>query len=127
MEGCQVIGYIKAEFLHLLLKVQSVLGSIIIISLKQSVIVIASQVKETIGCAPIDRLFVWAACSESDYQHFNVRDQDISYTYTKMESSPTVYNVSQCMRFPTMWYVRPAKPQISLRIRAVWSEPLLVA
>ena len=31
------------------------------------------------------------------------------------------------MRFPTMWYVRPIKPQISLRIRAVWSEPLLVA
>ena len=31
------------------------------------------------------------------------------------------------MRFPTMWYVRPAKPKISLRIRAVWSEPLLVA
>ena len=30
------------------------------------------------------------------------------------------------MRFPTMWYVWPAKPQISLRIRAVWSEPLLV-
>ena len=30
-------------------------------------------------------------------------------------------NLSQCMRFPTMWYVRPAKPQISLRIRAVWS------
>ena len=26
--------------------------------------------------------------------------------------------MSQCMRFPTMWYVRPAKPQISLRIRA---------
>ena len=35
--------------------------------------------------------------------------------------------MSQCMRFPTMLYVRPAKPQISLRIRAVWSEPLLVA
>ena len=31
------------------------------------------------------------------------------------------------MSFPTMWYVRPAKPQISLRIRAVWSESLLVA
>ena len=31
------------------------------------------------------------------------------------------------MRFPTMWYVRPAKPQISLRIHAVWSEPSLVA
>ena len=25
---------------------------------------------------------------------------------------------------PTMWYVRPAKHQISLGIRAVWSEPL---
>ena len=34
---------------------------------------------------------------------------------------------SQCMRFPTIYYVRPAKPQISLRIRASWSEPLLVA
>ena len=31
------------------------------------------------------------------------------------------------MRFPTMWYVRPAKAQTSLRTRAVWSEPLLVA
>ena len=30
------------------------------------------------------------------------------------------------MRYPTVWYVRPAKPQISLRIRTVWSEPLLV-
>ena len=36
-------------------------------------------------------------------------------------------NMSQCMRFPTMWYVGPAKPQSSLCIRAVWSEPLLVA
>ena len=35
--------------------------------------------------------------------------------------------MSQCMRFPAMWFVRPAKSQISLRIRAVWSEPLLVA
>ena len=26
------------------------------------------------------------------------------------------YNMSQCMRFPTMWYVQPAKPQISLRL-----------
>ena len=31
------------------------------------------------------------------------------------------------MRFPTMWYVWPAKTQISLRIHAVWSEPLIVA
>ena len=33
--------------------------------------------------------------------------------------------LSQCMRFPTMWYVRPAKAQISLGIHTVWSEPLL--
>ena len=31
------------------------------------------------------------------------------------------------MKFPTMWYVRPAKPHISLRICANWSEPLQVA
>ena len=37
------------------------------------------------------------------------------------------HHLSHDMRFPTMWYVRPAKPQISLRIRAAWSEPLLVA
>ena len=30
------------------------------------------------------------------------------------------------MRFTTIWYVRPAKAQTSLRIRAVRSEPLLV-
>ena len=29
------------------------------------------------------------------------------------------HDMSQCMRFPTMWYVRPAEPQISLRICAV--------
>ena len=29
------------------------------------------------------------------------------------------YHVSRDMRFSTMWYVRPAKPQISLRIRTV--------
>ena len=31
------------------------------------------------------------------------------------------------MRFPTMWYVRPAKAKTSLCIRAVWSESLQVA
>ena len=36
-------------------------------------------------------------------------------------------NMSRDIRFSTIWYVRPTKPQISLRIRAVWSEPLLVA
>ena len=29
--------------------------------------------------------------------------------------------------FLTMWYVRPAKAQTSMRVRSVWSEPLLVA
>ena len=28
-------------------------------------------------------------------------------------------NLSRHMRYPTMWYVLPAKPQISLRIHAV--------
>ena len=41
--------------------------------------------------------------------------------------SVSAHYLSQCMRFPTMCYVRPAKPQTSLRVRAVWSEPLLVA
>ena len=36
-------------------------------------------------------------------------------------------NLSRNMRFPTMLYVRPAKPQIGLRIRAAWSALLLVA
>ena len=38
-----------------------------------------------------------------------------------------INKMSRDMRFLTMWYVRPAKPQISLHIRAVKSEPLLVA
>ena len=40
--------------------------------------------------------------------------------------SNTVH-MSRNMRFPTMWYVRPAKAQTSLHISAVLSEPLLVA
>ena len=35
--------------------------------------------------------------------------------------------LSRNMRFPTMWYVRPAKALTSLRICAVWSESLPVA
>ena len=34
--------------------------------------------------------------------------------------------LSRDVRFPTMWYVRPAMAQTSLRIGAVWSEPWLV-
>ena len=33
-------------------------------------------------------------------------------------------NMSRDMVFTKMWYVRPAKAKTSLRIRAVWSEPL---
>ena len=38
-----------------------------------------------------------------------------------MEFKHNLYfnNMVQCMRFPTMWCVRPAKPQINLRTRAV--------
>ena len=49
------------------------------------------------------------------------------YKNEKMTSFFTNNNMSQCMRLPTMWYVQPANSQISLRIHAVWSEPLLVA
>ena len=35
--------------------------------------------------------------------------------------------LSRNMRFRTMWYARPTKAQTSLRICAVWSEPLLLA
>ena len=83
------------------------------------------------------------------YSHMKVLDQDHQVKYlmlselsksfseesciVSLDNIGTMFgisywkNLSQCMRFPTMWYVRPAKPQISLRIGAVWSEPLLVA
>ena len=38
---------------------------------------------------------------------------------TRPRVQRSISHMSQCMRFSTMWYVRPAKPQISLRIRAV--------
>ena len=34
--------------------------------------------------------------------------------------------ISSDMKFPMMWYMRPAKAETSLRIRTVRSEPLLV-
>ena len=55
----------------------------------------------------------------------------VSLTHlSRMDSGRTGWYTKQMcsdMRFPIMWYVRPAKSQISLRIRAVWSEHLLVA
>ena len=41
--------------------------------------------------------------------------------------APDFLFLSRGMRFRLMWYVQLAKPQISLGICAVWSEPLLVA
>ena len=43
------------------------------------------------------------------------------------ESKTLRNHMSHDMRFPTMWYVQPAKTQTSLRIPAIWSEALLVA
>ena len=51
------------------------------------------------------------------------------YIITKRAATEQIkrWLFSHDRRFSTMWYVRPAKPQISLRIRAVWSEPLLAS
>ena len=50
---------------------------------------------------------------------------------TNPQGDASSYNaeshMSHDIRLQTMRNVRPAKTQISLRIRAVWSEPLLVA
>ena len=40
-------------------------------------------------------------------------------TTHKKRAEVNLHYMSQCMIFPTIWYVRPAKPQISLRICAV--------
>ena len=40
---------------------------------------------------------------------------------------PIFRHLNRDMRFPNMWFVRPAMAQTSLHIRAVWSEPLQVA
>ena len=45
----------------------------------------------------------------------------------KKQHTCNFYNLSRIMRSPTMWYVRSATAQMSLCIRAVCSEPLLVA
>ena len=50
----------------------------------------------------------------------------LQYTYEALHRQWRTY-LSRYMRFPTIRYVRPAKAQTSLRIRAVWSEPLLVS
>ena len=55
-----------------------------------------------------------------EYKHCALESVTGPYSLDDKEISPD-------MRFPTMWYVRPEKSQTGLRIRAVRSEPLLVA
>ena len=62
-----------------------------------------------------------------EYQHYVYFGAEIRKIFLNMLSLQGDLSFkSQCMRFPTMWYVQPAKLQISLRICTVWSEPLLV-
>ena len=51
---------------------------------------------------------------------------DVQYFNTLYTLKSFNIKMSRNMRFPTMWYVRPAKAQTGLRIRAACSEPLLV-
>ena len=63
--------------------------------------------------------------TRSHQRLFHVIDILIGRTFIHVTLE--VVKLSSNMIFPTMWYVRPAKAQTSLRIRAVWSEPLIVA
>ena len=89
--------------------------------------------KENICCG--DSCFQWVPTTyvlfkkKRKYHNFSNTSIETFLTrdLTDITSCLNVRDLSQCMRFPTIWYLRPAKPQISLRIRAVWSEPLLVA
>ena len=58
----------------------------------------------------------------------NARDFRTNKRAAKAQPSRCIWGyMSRDMRFPTIWYVRPAKPQTSLRIRALWSELCLGA
>ena len=48
-------------------------------------------------------------------------------TFSLFYSSCTILNLNRLMRKPIKWHVRPAKTQISLGIRRVWSESSLSA
>ena len=65
--------------------------------------------------------------SRTDWPIINSK---LSWDFRRMKQIHFFSNswwLSRNMRFPTMWYVWPATAQTSLCIRAVWSEPLLVA
>ena len=50
---------------------------------------------------------------------------NFSDNYSNNCRCPNIYYLSHLMTKPTKWHVRPAKTQISLGIRPVWSESLL--
>ena len=58
-------------------------------------------------------------------RRIDIIEKHINYVYTGIVMDIMI--MSHDMRFPAMWYVRPATAQISLRISAFYSEPLLVA
>ena len=70
------------------------------------------------------RIFSKAGLVTSKYSKISSIKSKIYYCICLSNSSGTFNNIymsymCQCMQFPTKWYVRPAKPKISLRIRAV--------
>ena len=52
-------------------------------------------------------------------QFFDNPQSPLQWANFKLFNTIWFYEMSRYMRFPTMWYVRPAKPQISLRIRSL--------
>ena len=64
--------------------------------------------------------------------YFEISDFDIETLSESLDMMKlpfemfVIHNMNPKMRFPTMWYVWLAKAQTSLRICAVWLEPLLV-
>ena len=62
-----------------------------------------------------------SSSSSQPVDHYTVDrlQGEYSLTLTPLGILQTNPKLSHDMLFPTMWYVRPAKPQISLRIRAV--------
>ena len=68
-----------------------------------------------------------------DHTWLQTKAVTVQFTVPESTTKANIYltlsqnHMSSDMRFPTMWYVRLAKAQTSLRIRASWSELLLVA
>ena len=65
--------------------------------------------------------------SDDTYISFACNHHFTLWGILKLKIYQLLIQIFRDMRFPTMWYMGPAKAQTSLRIRAVWSEPFLVA